>query len=94
MLCLPFIINLAFGYEKQFVITSILTDENINIQRLDNNVTAKFGDLMAIYSHETDQVLGYAKILSTTEDSDLLVAKVETHDKNGLIRAENYLKKN
>lgn len=88
-----FIINLAFGYEKQFVITSILTDENINIQRLDKNISAKFGDLMAIYSHETDQVLGYAKILSTTEDSDLLVAKVDTHDKNGLIRTENYLKK-
>jgi hypothetical protein len=84
---------MARAYEKQFVITSILTDENINVQRLDKNITLKFGDILAIYSHDTDQVLGYAKVLTVTEDSDLFVAKVETHDKNGLIRQENFLRK-
>jgi hypothetical protein len=83
----------VFAYEKQFVITSILTDENINVQRLDKNISVKFGDLLAIYSHETNTVLGYAKVLSVADESDLIVARVETHDKNGLIRIENYLKK-
>jgi hypothetical protein len=85
--------TLTFSYEKEFVITSIITDENIAVQRIDKNISIKFGDVLAIYSHESKNVLGYAKVLSVSEDSDLFVARVETHDKNGLIRAENYLKK-
>lgn len=83
----------SFAYEKQFVITSILTDENINVQRLDRNIEVKFGDLLVIYSHESGMALGYAKVLTVNEDSEFFVAKVETHDKNGLIRTENYLRK-
>jgi hypothetical protein len=92
--CLLFFISLnCFAYEKQFVITSILTDENINVQRLDKNINVKFGDVLVIYSHDSDQVLGYAKVLTVNEDSEFFVARVETHDKNGLIRPENYLKR-
>jgi hypothetical protein len=85
--------NSSSTTERQFVVSAILTDENLNIQRLDKKVSLKDGDLMVIYSHDSDKVLGYARVLSVNEDSDLAVIRVETHDKNGLIRTENYLKK-
>lgn len=83
----------AWAYENEFVITDIVSDQSIQIERLDKQIPIAPGDLLAIYSHETKVVLGYARIISITDSTELFIAYIETHDKNGIIRPENYLKK-
>jgi hypothetical protein len=82
-----------FAYEHEFVVTDVASDESIQIQRLDKQIQLFPGDVLAVFSHETKKVLGYARVDSITDHSDLFIAIVETHNKNGIIRAENYLKK-
>lgn len=86
-------VSMAYGYDHEFVITDIVGDGGIQIQRLDKQIEVQPGDLLAVYSHETNHVLGYARISGITDNSDLFIATVETHDKNGIIRPENFLKK-
>ncbi len=82
-----------FSYEHEFVVTDIVSDQSVQIQRLDKQVSLLPGDILAIYSHETKNILGYARVISITDNSDLFIATIETHNKNGIIRPENYLKK-
>jgi hypothetical protein len=88
-----FLMLKAFAYENEFVVTDVVSDEAIQIQRLDKQIPISPGDLLAIYSHESKQVLGYARVNAITDNSDLFIVTVETHNKNGIIRPENYLKK-
>lgn len=89
-----FIFNfVAFGYEHEFVVTDVVGDSGIQIQRLDKQVELRPGDILAIYSHESQQVLGYARVSGITDNSDLFIAAVETHNKSGIVRPENYLRK-
>ena len=83
----------SFAYEREFVVTDIVSDRTIQIQQLDPQIIVNPGDLFVIYSHETKQVLGYARVYSITDNSNLFIAVIETHNKSGLIRVENYLKK-
>jgi hypothetical protein len=83
----------SFSYEREFVVTDIVSDQTLQIQRLDPQVTVVPGDILAVYSHQTNLVLGYARVASITDSSDLFIAIIETHNKNGLIRTENYLRK-
>jgi hypothetical protein len=83
----------ANAYDHEFVVTDIVGDGGIQIQRLDKQVELQPGDILAIYSHDTNNVLGYARVSGITDNSDLFIATVETHDKNGIIRPENYLRK-
>ena len=82
-----------FAYDHEFVVTDIVSDQTLQIQRLDPQIVISPGDILAIYSHQTNLVLGYAKVESITDSSDLFIAVIETHNKNGLIRIENYLRK-
>ena len=83
----------VFSYEKEFVITDILNDDVIKVQRLDMTIDVIPGDILLIYSHATKSILGYARVEVIEEGKDYLTATVETHNKSGLIRPENYLKK-
>lgn len=83
----------AFSYEREFVVTDIVSDQTLQIQRLDKQVNITQGDILAIYSHDSKEILGYARVSSITDNSDLFIAVIETHNKNGLIRPENYLRK-
>lgn len=83
----------SFAYEHEFVVTDIVSDKSIQIQRLDKQISLSPGDILAIYSHQSKEVLGYARVTSVTDNSDLFIVMVETHNKNGIIRPENYLKK-
>lgn len=82
-----------FAYEHQFTVTDIVGDQSIQIQRLDKQIPIALGDILVIYSHQTKQVLGYSRIISLTDNPNLFIANVETHNKNGIIRQDNYLKK-
>lgn len=88
-----FFSTLTHAYENEFVVTDVVTDLTIQIQRLDKQIVVSPGDILAIYSHETKEVLGFARVSFVTDNSDLFIATVETHHKSGLIRPENYLKK-
>ncbi|RPJ69813.1 MAG: hypothetical protein EHM20_16045 [Alphaproteobacteria bacterium] len=81
------------AYEHQFSVTDIVGDQSIQIQRLDKQIPIALGDILVIYSHQTKQVLGYSRVISLTDNPNLFIANVETHNKNGIIRPENYLKK-
>lgn len=81
------------AYEHEFVVTGVVGDGGIQIQRLDKQIVLQPGDLLAIYSHESNNVLGYARISGLTDNSDLYIATVETHNKSGIVRPENYLRK-
>lgn len=83
----------SFSYEHEFIVTDIVSDHTIQIQRIDKQVVLSPGDILAIYSHESKNVLGYARVTSITDNSDLFIAVIETHNKSGIIRPENYLKK-
>jgi hypothetical protein len=87
------LISVVRAYEHEFVVTDIVGDETVQIERLDRQVEVHPGDVLAVYSHKSKQILGYAKILSITDNSNLFLATIETHNKNGIIRPENYLKK-
>lgn len=81
------------AYEKQFVITDVLTDEVIRIERLNKEISVISGDILMIYSHESNEVLGYARVEVLLESEDAFTATVKTHNKSGLIRTQNYLTK-
>lgn len=81
-----------FSYEKEFVITEILSDDVIKIKRLDMGVDLVAGDILLVYSHDSKSILGYART-EVNLDSEYFTATIQTHDKSGLIRPENYLKK-
>lgn len=81
------------AYEKEFVITQILTDDVIQIQKLDPNLEVFPGDILLIYSHESKSILGYARVEVLGEDPKYFTATVQTHNKSGLIRVENFLRK-
>ena len=83
----------VFAYEHEFIVTDIVSDQSLQIQRLDKQIEVAPGDILAIYSHESKLVLGYARVDSITDNSDLFIVIVESHNKNGIIRPENYLRK-
>lgn len=85
--------TLVFAYEREFIVTDIISDQSLQIQRIDKQIEVAPGDILAIYSHQTKLVLGYARVASITDSSDFFIAIIETHNKNGLIRPENYLRK-
>jgi hypothetical protein len=80
-------------FEHDFFIAGIISDKSIQVERLNKLIPVSVGDILAIYSHQTDDVLGYARITSLTDYPELFMAVIETHDRNGIIRPENYLKK-
>ena len=85
--------HIALAYDHEFVVTDIVSDQTIQIQRLDVQIPLAPGDILAIISHETNEVLGYARVSSIIDNSDLFIATIQTHNKSGLIRVENYLRK-
>jgi hypothetical protein len=85
--------SMAFSYEKEFVITEILNDNVIKVERLDPNIDVAPGDLLLIYSHLSNSILGYARVEVTNLEPDFFTATIQTHNKSGLIRPENFLKK-
>lgn len=87
------VMNTSFAYEHEFTVTDIVSDLSVQIERLDMQIPVHIGDLLVIYSHQTKEALGYARIISITDNPNLFIAYVETHHKSGLIRPENYLKK-
>ncbi|MBY0413877.1 MAG: hypothetical protein K2Q18_06915, partial [Bdellovibrionales bacterium] len=92
--CIFFLFSsLSFAYEKEFVITDILDDEIIRVQKLDANIEVLPGDLLLIYSHTSKSILGYARVEITRPEDDYFSATIQTHNKSGIIRPENYLRK-
>lgn len=85
--------SVVSAYEHQFSVTDIVSDQSIQIERLDRQIPVALGDLLVVYSHQSKEVLGFARIISITDNPDLFIAMIETHNKNGMIRPENYLKK-
>lgn len=83
----------ALAYVHEFSITDIVSDQSIQIERLDKQIPINLGDILLVYSHQTNEVLGYARIASVTDNPNLFIAYIETHNKNGIIRPDNYLKK-
>ena len=83
----------AFGYEKEFVITDILNDDVVRVQKLDMGIEVSAGDILLIYSHTTTSILGYARVEVVDPEAEFFTATVQTHNKSGMIRPENYLKK-
>jgi len=79
--------------ERDFVISSILSDENILVQATSRGIDFNDNSIFAIYSHETNQVLGIAKVLSRDPNNKDFIGRIEFHEKNGLVRIGNYLKK-
>lgn len=84
---------MAFGYNKEFVITDILNDDVIRVQKLDMDIDVTAGDILLIYSHLSKSILGYARVEVVDPDQEYFTATVQTHNKSGIIRPENYLKK-
>lgn len=84
---------IAFGYEKEFVITDILNDDVIRVQKLDMSIEVTPGDILLIYSHASKSILGYARVEVIDPEQEYFTATVQTHNKSGMIRPENYLKK-
>ena len=83
----------AFSYEKEFVITEIMNDNVIKVERLDSNIAVTAGDILLVYSHQSKNILGYARVEITDLESGFFTATIQTHNKSGLIRVENYLKR-
>lgn len=83
----------AFSYEKEFVITAILNDDVIKVQKLDSNIDVTTGDILLIYSHTSRSILGYARVETVNPEDDFLTATVQTHNKSGMVRVENFLKR-
>jgi len=86
-------ITCAQAYEKQFIVTDVLSDHVIRIKRLDKEISILSGDILIIYSHESKEVLGYARVEVLLESEDFFTATVKTHNKSGIIRPDNYLSK-
>ena len=84
---------LAFSYEKEFVLSEILNDQVIKIEKLDPNLSIESGDLLLIYSHESKNVIGFARAEIVNKGDKYFTATIETHNKSSLIRPENFLRK-
>lgn len=84
---------LAFSYEKEFVITDIMNDDVIKVQKLDMEIEVTAGDILLVYSHTSKSILGYARVEVIDPDQEFFTATIKTHNESGLIRPENYLKK-
>lgn len=84
---------LALLYEKEFVITDIMNDDVIRVQKLDMGIELSAGDILLVYSHTSKSILGYARVEVIDPDQEFFTATIKTHNKSGLIRPENYLKK-
>lgn len=82
-----------FAYEKQFIITNILSDEVIKVEKLDRTISVVPGDLLVIYSHESKEILGYARVEIELDEDLFFTATVQSHNKSGLIRIDNFLRK-
>ncbi len=74
-----------------FTVSDIVSDQVIQIQNMSKTVDVKVGDLFAIYSHVTSNVIGYAEVTKISDFGDFLEAKVSTHHQSGLVRPGNYL---
>lgn len=85
--------TLVLSYEKEFVITQIMNDDIIKVQKLDMNVDVLPGDILLIYSHSSKSILGYARVEVIEPDQEYFTASIQTHNKSGMIRPENFLKK-
>lgn len=85
--------SISYAYEKQFVVKEILTDEIIKIEKLDTHVKVETGDILVIYSHQSKNILGYAVVQIPDKDQRNFTATIQTHNKSGIIRPENYLRK-
>lgn len=85
--------TLEFACGAEFIVTDIINDQSLQVQRLNKQIEISPGDILAVYSHQTKLVLGYARVSSITDKTDHFIAIIETHNKNGLIRPENYLQK-
>lgn len=83
----------AFSYEKEFVITDIMNDDVIRVQKLDMGIELSSGDILLVYSHTSKSILGYARVEVIDPDQEFFTATIKTHNKSGLIRPENFLKK-
>ena len=83
----------AFSYEKEFVISEILSDDVVKVHRLASDVLIEPGDLLLVYSHESKNILGYARAEVMNIGPDQFTATIITHNKSGIIRPENYLRK-
>ena len=68
-----------YSYEKEFVVTQILSDEVIKIEKLDPNIEIESGDILLIYSHESKSVLGYARAELVNLGESSFTATIETH---------------
>jgi hypothetical protein len=93
ILSLTIFSSIAHSYEKEFVITEILSDDIIKIQRLNSNIEISPGDILLIYSHQSKSILGYARLEVLLDDPNFFTASITTHNKSGIIRPENYLRK-
>lgn len=94
LVCILFILSsTAFSYDKEFVITDVLTDDIVKVQRLDLNIGITEGDLLLIYSHTSRSILGYARVEVIDQENDFFTATIKTHAKSGMVRPENFLKK-
>lgn len=94
LVCIYFILSsTAFSYDKEFVITDVLTDDIVKVQRLDLNIGITEGDLLLIYSHTSRSILGYARVEVIDQENDFFTASIRTHAKSGMVRPENFLKK-
>ncbi len=78
ILALSFLLfsQFTFSYEKEFVITEILSDNVIRVERLDPNLTISSGDILLIYSHESKSVLGYARAEIVSNDEPTFTAMI------------------
>lgn len=83
----------AFSYEKEFVITDILNDDIIRVQKLDMSIEISAGDILLVYSHTSKSILGYARVEVVDPEQEYFTATIQTHNKSGIIRPENFLKK-
>lgn len=70
-----------------------MTDDVIRAEKLDPNIEIFPGDILLIYSHQSNSILGYARVEVTDLEPGFITATVQTHNKSGMIRVENYLKK-
>lgn len=81
------------AYEKEFVIKNIPDDEYIILEKLDPEIKVNVGDYLLIYSHSSKNVLGYSRVQTINDATGEISANVVTHNKSGMIRPENYLRR-
>jgi len=70
----------AFSYEKEFVITDIMNDDVIRVQKLDMGIEISAGDILLVYSHTSKSILGYARVEVVDANQELFQATIQTHN--------------